>query len=70
MFFHRAFGAPNVQKSFWRRYKDEARYQSSPFPFPPKRMSLFDKLHGDFIGLLSIVGAVWLIFAFIRYALS
>lgn len=55
---------------FWRRYKDESRYQSSPFPFPPSRMNLFDKLHGDFISLLSMVGVIWLAVALVRYLLT
>lgn len=52
---------------FWQRYQDEPRYQTSPFPFPRRRMTLFDKLHSDFISLVSIVGAIWLAVLLIRY---
>jgi hypothetical protein len=57
-------------RAFWRRYKKEERYQPSAFPFPPRRMSLFDKLHSDFIGILMIIGIIWLGAKLLRYFLS
>jgi len=57
-------------RAAWDRYRNNVEYQSSPFPFPPRRMTLFDKLHRDFIVLTSLVGAVWLIVMFVVSALS
>jgi len=54
-------------KCVWRRYKDEARYQSSPHPFPPRRMGLVDKLFSDLHSLLMVVGTIWLAVMVIGY---
>ncbi|RWI90551.1 MAG: hypothetical protein EOR22_23715 [Mesorhizobium sp.] len=53
----------------WQRYKDEPRYQSSPYPFR-RRMNLFDKLNSDFVGLVSLIGAIWLAVLLIRYLIG
>ena len=49
-----------MQKS-WREYKEKPEYQTSAFPFPPRRKSLFDKLHDDFLALVILGGFVYII---------
>lgn len=63
--------APKSQLGLaWQRYKDEPRYQSSPYPFRRRRMNLFDKLNSDFVALMSLVGVFWLAVLLIRYVIG
>jgi hypothetical protein len=43
---------------------------ASAFPFPPRRKTLFDKLHDDFLALVSLVGMIGLIVMLIRYVVG
>lgn len=46
----------------WDQYKREPRYVKSPCPFPPRRMSVFEKIDSDIMSLLMIVGiGSWLV---------
>ncbi len=51
----------------WRKYKEKPEYQTSAFPFLPRRKSVFDKLHDDFVVLVILAGLVWLLIKFAIY---
>ncbi len=54
----------------WREYKDKPEYMSSVFPFPPRRKTLFDKLHDDLLALFTLAGFIGLAAALVRYVIS
>lgn len=55
-----------IQKT-WREYKEKPEYQTSAFPFPPRRKSVFDKLHDDFLALVMLAGFVYVVFRVIKW---
>ncbi len=52
---------------WWREFKEKPEYQPSPFPFPPKRMTVADKLLQSFLVLAMILGSVRLLYWVIKY---
>ena len=44
----------------WRRFKEKPEYQRSAFPFPPRKVSVFEKIWSGIHGLLMVVGVIWL----------
>lgn len=54
-------------RAMWRRYKEEVRHLRGPFPFGSRRMTLFDKLHSDFVSAVAVVGMIWLVVRLARY---
>lgn len=62
----------NISKSLyrmWTDYKEKPEYQTSVFPFPPRRKNLFDKVHDGLLGLITLGGIVWLAIKLINYML-
>ncbi|MER9223781.1 hypothetical protein NKI48_34045 [Mesorhizobium sp. M0644] len=56
-------------QSAWKKYKARVEYTPSPFPFPPKRKGLFEKLHDDFLALVVLGGVFWVIYKAVAYYL-
>jgi hypothetical protein len=45
----------------WKEFKETPQYRSSPFPFPPLKMNLFEKLDSVFMALVMMVGIISLV---------
>jgi len=60
----------NSLQRAWRLYKEKAEYQTSAFPFQPRRKTLFDKLHDDFLAILTVIGLLGLILMLARYLIG
>jgi hypothetical protein len=54
----------------WVRYRDKVEFETSVFPFPNRRKTLFAKLHDDFLMLLILGGLVWLVVKAIIYVVG
>jgi ribosomal protein L37E len=63
---------PNCQLSLetttqkaWREYKEKPEHQTSALPFPPRRKTLFDKLHDSFLALVTLGGIIYILVNFV-----
>ena len=54
----------------WRKFKETPEYRASHFPFPPKRLTTGEKIESRIMGLLMLVGGVWLLVKLIIYTFS
>ena len=54
----------------WRNFKETPEYRSSPCPFPPKRLSVGEKIESRIMGALMLVGGVWMLSNIIIYIFS